>query len=550
VAGPGSTSQDVAARDDAHLRSLGIKPELKRSLGFMANFALAFSFISVSTGSYGNFGWGLALGGPMMFWTWFVVIGGQLLVALVFAELASHYPVAGSIYQWSKRLSHRALGWFTGWFYFWAQVLTVTAVAVIVAYVIDGIHAASYGTVAGQAFLDTPDPTGVTTMFTFIAILTLVITTLFNAFGVRLVAILNNIGVATEILGMLVFALVLLFFANNQSPDVLMKTYGAEDANNGNMLATFMLGFFMSIFIVYGFDTAGTFGEETIDAGRQAPRGVLSSILISGAVGVVFLLAIILSLKDIPASMKEGSLGGFPIATTISDNLSGVAFGSLTWGSLYLFVILASVFVCTLAIHGAASRMMFSMSRDRHLPLGSVWGHVNTRTRTPANAVIAVGVIAAIPILLVGPIGGFTLAIVATGLIYLSYFLCNLGVAFARRRGWPHTKAYFSLGRWGMLINIVALLYGAVMIVNIALWASPELFGDFGGPGRATWNPLITGLFTIGGQKLDQLPAIPIYEAIVGTLLVVGGLYYILSVRGRAHDVESAADLAPDEVIG
>ena len=44
------------------------------------------------------------------------------------------------------------------------------------------------------------------------------------------------------------------------------------------MLATFMLGLFMSVFIVYGFDTAGTFGEETVDAGRQAPRGVLSSI--------------------------------------------------------------------------------------------------------------------------------------------------------------------------------------------------------------------------------------------------------------------------------
>ena len=93
----------------------------------------------------------------------------------------------------------------------------------------------------------------------------------------------------------------LLFFANNQSLDVLFQTFGAEQAQNGDLLATFMLGFFMSVFIVYGFDTAGTFGEETVDAGRQAPRGVLSSIWISGAVGIVFLLAIILSIKDIPA---------------------------------------------------------------------------------------------------------------------------------------------------------------------------------------------------------------------------------------------------------
>jgi len=549
VAGPVNAS-DQAARDDAHLQSLGIKPELKRSLGFMANFALAFSFISVSTGSYGNFGIGLGLGGPMMFWTWLIIVAGQFIVALGFAELASHYPVAGSIYQWSKRLSHRTLGWYTGWFYFWAQVLTVTAVAVIVSFVIDGIHSALYaaGPAGSPAFLDSPDPTGFTTMFTFIALAALVLTTLFNAFGVRLVAILNNIGVATEILGMLVFALVLLVFAHNQSPDVLTQTFGAEKAQNGNMLATFALAFFMSIFVMYGFDTAGTFGEETVDASRQAPRGVLLSVLISGAVGVVFLLAIILSLKDIPASMDEGLKGGFPIATTITDNLSGAVFGSLTFGDLYLFVILASVFVCTLAIHGAASRMMFSMSRDKHLPGSRVWGSVNHTFRTPANAVVAVGVLAAIPILLVGPIGGFTLSIAATGLIYLSYFLCNLGVAFARTRGWPHTQAAFNLGRWGMLVSILALIYGAVMIVNIALWASPQLFGDFGSDGRAYWNPLINGLFTINGTKLDGLPAWPLYETIVGALLVLGGIYYFVSVRGRAHDVETVA--VGEEVIG
>jgi urea carboxylase system permease len=537
------SNQDQAARDDAHLLSLGIKPELRRTLGFLANFALAFSFISVSTGSFGNFGVGIGLGGPMMFWTWLIIVGGQTIVALGFAELASHYPVAGSIYQWSKRLSNRTLGWFTGWFYFWAQVVTVTAVACIVAFVIDGLM--------GQTgFLDSASPIPALNMFTFIALATLVLTTIINSIGVRLVATLNNIGVATEILGMVVFALILLFFANHQSPAVLFDDAGAQDANGGSFLPTFALGFFMSIFILYGFDTAGTFGEETVDPGRQAPRGVLSSVWISGIVGVVFLLAVILSLKSIPDAMKEGLAGGFPIATTITSNLTATIVGGLTVGKLYLVVILVSVFVCTLAIQGAATRMMFSMSRDRHLPLGAVWGKVNKTFRTPANAAIAVGVLAAIPILLVGPIGGITLSIAATGLIYLSYFLCNLGVAFARARGWPRTRAWFNLGRWGMPINILALVWGGVMILNIGLWASPELFGDFGGAGRNYWNPLINGLFTVGGQKLDQLPAWPLFETLVGLLLVTGAIYYAIAIRGSARDVEGVVDAAPDAVIG
>jgi urea carboxylase system permease len=538
------STADVAARDDAQLRSLGIKPELRRTLGFLSNFAIAFSFISVSTGTYGNFGLGIGLGGPAFFWSWPIVIIGQLLVALVFAELASHFPVAGSIYQWSKRLSNRTLGWFTGWFYFWAQVVTVTAVAVIVAFVIDGIH----GPMAdGSSFLDSKDPTGLTTMFTFVSILTLVITTLINAFGVRLLSILNNIGVGTEILGMFVFALILLFFANHQSPAVLFDTGGSEQATGGSYLPAFALGMFMALFVVYGFDTAGTFGEETIDAGRQAPRGVILSVVISGIIGAVFLVAIILAIPSIPDAMKEGQAGGFPIATTITAVLTTELFAGITLGEVYLFVILASVFVCTLAIQGAATRMMFSMSRDRHLPGGAVWGKVNDTFKTPANAAIGVGVLAALPIFVIGPLGGYFLAIAATGLIYLSYLLCNLGVLAARRRGWPHQKAWFNLGRWGMLVNSLAIIYGATMLFNIGIWQDKGLFGEFGGDGRGFTNPGIGSFLTPFGNKIDGLPAWPTFETLVGTILILGAIYYLASVRGRAADVE--ADVATGEAL-
>jgi urea carboxylase system permease len=537
--------QDQAERDDAHLQSLGIKPELRRTLGFLSNFAIAFSFISVSTGSFGNFGVGIGLGGPAsIFWSWLFVVGGQLLVALVFAELASHYPVAGSIYQWSKRLSNRTLGWFTGWFYFWAQVLTVSAVAVIVGYVIAGF------TGGGQEFLDSPSPLGLSNMHTFIALTALLITTLINAFGVRLLALLNNIGVATEILGMLVFAIVLLIFASNQSPAIIFDFAGTEAAQNGNFLATFALGMYMSIFILYGFDTAGTFGEETVDASRQAPRGVISSVLVSGAVGVVFLLAVLLAIPSVPDTIAEGLAGGFPIATIITTNLNTEVVAGITFGEIYLLVILASVFVCTLAIQGAATRMMFSMGRDRHLPLGRAWGHVNTRFRTPANAAVAVGILAALPILVTGPFGGFVLSICATGLIYLSYFLCNFGVMLARRRGWPHQPAWFNLGRWGMPVNILALVYGGVIIINIALWNDPNLFGDFGTEGRAYWNPFINSFLQWFGTPLENLPPWPLYETVIGTLLAFGAIYYLISVRGRAADVEAADAVTGEATIG
>ena len=535
--------QDVAARDDAHLRSLGIKPELKRSLGFMSNFAVAFSYISVSTGTFTVFALAIGVAGPAFFWAWPIVVIGQTFVALNFAELASHFPVAGSIYQWSKRLSHKTLGWFTGWIYFWAGVLTTTAVAVTVPLVVAGIN----GT---EGFLDSPDPSGITTMYVFVALVTLVTTTAINAFGVKLLSIINNIGVATEILGMLVFALILLFFANNQNPSVLLETFGLESQAGGQYFPVFLIGMFIALFVVYGFDTAGTFGEETLDAGRQAPRGVLSAIWLSGIVGAIFLLAIILSFKDMGAAIAEGQAFGFPIATTLRENLTQEIVGGITFGELYLFIILASVYVCTLAIQGATTRLMFSMGRDRRLPFGAVWAHVSPTFRTPSYAALAVGVLAAVPIVLTGPLGAATIAIAATGMIYLSYFLCNVGVLIARRRGWPQKAAFFSLKRWGFVINVIAILYGGLMIVNIGLWVWPEAFGLLGNDLRALTNPFINTFLTWNGEVLKGLPAIPVFEALVGLVLIAGAAYYLATGQGRKADAVEI-DLATGEsVIG
>jgi amino acid transporter len=329
---------------------------------------------------------------------------------------------------------------------------------------------------------------------------------------------------------------------------VLTSFNGAEAAQNGNIPATFLLGMFMAVFIVYGFDTAGTYGEETLDAGRQAPRGVIASILVSFLVGLVFIPAVILASPDITATMAEGAAGGYPIGTIITGAFTQeIAFG-ISFGELYLLVILASVFVCTMAIQGAASRLMFSMARDRHLPAGGWLGHVS-RYKTPANATVTVGIIAALPILVVGPIAAIYLSIAATGLIYISYFLCNAGVMRARTKGWPHARAWFSLGRWGKIINVVALIWGGLMIINIALWNDPALFGDFGSSGRAFWNPFINTFITPFGQKVEWMPAWPLFETMVGLILFFGVIYYMTVVRRQAPDVEGT-DTDLDAVIG
>src|SRR5438874_2867036 len=247
-------------KDEALLQRFGYRQELQRTLGFLSNFAVAFSYISVSTGTFSLFYLGLAAGGPAFFWTWPIVAGGQFLVALNFAELASHFPIAGSIYQWSKRLSGYTLGWFTGWIYFFAGVLTVTAVAFTIPIPLLAIFPNTPATILGI-------PNTV-----FIALVAIIIGTVINIAGVRLVSIINNIGVVAEIIGMFGFALILLLF-NNHQPFSFLFTGPHHDlqaavpatATTPAVPATpwtpgfgfgyagaFAAALFMSLFVIYG----------------------------------------------------------------------------------------------------------------------------------------------------------------------------------------------------------------------------------------------------------------------------------------------------------
>ena len=202
-------------RDSADLARFGYRQELKRSLGVFSSFAVAFSYISPSTGIFTLFALGLGTIGGVFIWTWPVVALGQFIVALNFAEVSSHYPVAGSVFQWTKYLSGRSYSWFTGWIYLFAGILTVTAVvATLPLALIPALNGLGWHSL-NAANLHTQE---------IIALITLVVIAILNIYGVRLVALINNTGVLFEILGMFVFALVLLAFHNHQGIGVVTNS--------------------------------------------------------------------------------------------------------------------------------------------------------------------------------------------------------------------------------------------------------------------------------------------------------------------------------------
>src|SRR5262249_11121639 len=284
-----------------------------------------------------------------------------------------------------------------------------------------------------------------------IALITLVVITVLNIYGVRLVSIINNTGVVFEILGMFVFALVLLAFHNHQGFSVVTDSAGIPV--NGS---TFLAAMFMSLFVIYGFDTASTLSEETKDPRRAAPKAVLYSVIGAFIIGGVFLLGTLVAIPNMGTAVKNA----WGPAQIIEANFS------TPFATLYLFVVSAAIFVCCLSILAATIRLCFGMARDNQLPFSKPLAKVSPSLHTPVWSCIAVACIAAIPFWQYT--GVAIIAIAATGMIYLSYFLGNIVIMRARLRGWPKTKAPFRLGRWGLLVNIVALVYGGAMLVKLA----------------------------------------------------------------------------------
>jgi urea carboxylase system permease len=487
------------AADEAELARFGYRQELRRSLGLFSSFAVAFSYISPSTGIFALFALGLSTIGGVFFWSWPIVAVGQFIIALSFAEVASHIPVAGSVYQWSKYLAGKTHSWFTGWIYLFAGVLTIASVAatlpVALIPALNGMGWNVSNTLHNQRIF---------------ALVFLAVVTLLNIYGVRVVALINNVGVLFEILGMVVFAFVLALFHNHQGVGVVFHSGGTSVT-----AGTFLVAMFMSLFVIYGFDTAATLAEETRNPRKEGPKAILYSIIGAFVIGGIFIWA---TLMAVPGTLASGVKNALSPAAIIDANFSNA------FATTYLTVVSIAIFICLLSIQANVMRLTFGMARDNQLPASGALKTVSPALHTPWVASIVVALLAAIPFAQYA--GVAILATGATAMIYLSYFLVGIAILHGRLNGWPTRDAPFKLGKWGLPASIVGLAYGGGMLVNFA-W--PRL--------ATNPTPLQTGkLLNFHWHWLNDQP---ILWTVLVAILIVGIPYFLLVQRHKPLLIEA-----------
>jgi len=474
-------SQD--AQDAAELARHGYRQQLTRALGLSGNFAIGFTYLSPLVGVYSLFTYGLATGGPAMFWSIPLVMLGQMFVMLTFAEVASQYPIAGGIFQWSKNLIGPRYAWLSGWIYTWALLITVAAVAYPIS------------TYAGPLF--GYDVTRSSTIIT--ALVVILLAAAVNLAGVRRLAFVAYVGVAVEVVGTIGIGLYLMLFQHTNSFSSIFHTFGA---GTGGHVGAFLAACLFAVWIFYGFEACGDIAEEVKDPSRKIPKAMGWTLGVGGLATVVLTLGLIVAVPNFGdvISGKDADAVGSALEAGLGSGGSKFALALIVLGY-------AS---CVLAIQAAATRLVYSFGRDGMIVGARTLARVHPKFHMPPVAVAVTAIVPAAMVFLPSATVTRIITFAVVG-IYTGFQLVVLAAIIARARGWQPAGKW-TLGRWGWPVNVIGLVYGVTAIVVLSIKTPPN------------------------GDSFFDRWLVPISVGIVAAV----GLLYLLVMRPKVSIAEDA----------
>lgn len=445
--------QEAHTQGDDVVATYGYKRELRRSLRFFSLFAVAFSIVSISTGIFLNYGFGINAFGPAMIWTWPIAGVGQIIMALIISELSTKIPLAGYAYQWGARLVNSTYGWFTG---FSALIyMTITGGAIILTGCAP-LVLSSFGQAA-------PDRR----LVLAVALILFIATVMINIISVQVAARVNNVAIFTEILGTVVFAaLILILWGVHSSPSG--HGLGILGNTSGTILGSgpyrFALAGLIGIYTLVGFELSADLTEEAVDSQRAVPRGIITGVVSAVVLGMFALICFTLAIPN----LKQTQASSLPLVT-IADHYLGVdAVHALT------LLVAFSMFALVVMNQAAQARLLYSMGRDNMLPFSRAFRNVNDRTKTPLLALIIGGVVS-VGLMIYGYLQANTFAtlIGATSIApYIVYLLIVISY-INKRRELASVRGGFNLGKFGLPLMIVGLVWTILALLVLIL---PQIF--------------------------------------------------------------------------
>jgi amino acid permease (GABA permease) len=443
--------------DQKRLHELGYAQELRRRMSGFSNFAVSFTIISILSGCLTLYGFGMLTGGPaVIVWGWPFVGIMTLFVGLSMAEVCSSFPTAGGLYYWAAKLAPAKTGpawsWFTGWFNFLGQVAVTAGIDFGAAFFVHALLSLVFNLSTAH---------WVTIV---IYAIILFVHGMLNQFGIRLVALLNDISVWWHILGVLIIVGVLAFApSHHQSASFVFGHFYNGTGLSVPAFYIVLIGLLLAQYTFTGYDASAHMTEETRDAATAGPRGIVMSIVVSLIAGWVLLIGVTFAIQNYAGEV--GSATGVPPAQIFLD-----AIGK-TGAELLLLIVCVAQLFCGMSSVTANSRMIYAFSRDGALPFSDFWHRVNKRTRTPTNAIwLAAGgaLILGLPYL-----WNYAAYAAVTSIAVIGLYIAYVSPTFLRlRRGEDFKRGPWHLGRWSYVVGWTAVVW---VVIIFFLFMLPQV---------------------------------------------------------------------------
>lgn len=428
--------------DAATVSAYGYQPVLHRSMGRFSVFAISFSLISISTGLFANYGFGLDQAGPRFVWTWIVVALGQLVIALNLAHFAPRVPLAGYAYQWAAKMLSPRFGWFPGWF---ALVGWLTGTAGV-AYAFSSYFDPYVGLGDAQS----------TILITTILLLVIYMT--IHIFGIKASAHLNNFSVVAELIGISAAGIGLLtysFVAGLPNATGSFLTSHGTGAGSAS-LSALAVSSLAAAYTLTGYEGAADLAEEAKNPLRSIPRAIILAELISATVGFVVILGFTLAIPNLAAAQASST----PLLYIMQAHLPA------TLTKLSMALIFLAIFACGLINMAAVSRLGFSMARDNMLPFSGALQKVSVKYGSPFVMLVVSTIISILFTL--GAKVESTITSVSSVAIFFAYFLVIFAGMQSEKTS-PRPDGVFSLGRWARPVGVLGLAWCLLICVALTV---------------------------------------------------------------------------------
>jgi amino acid transporter len=500
--------------DVEKLHELGYAQELRRGMGAFSNFAVSFTIISILSGCLTLFGFGMFVGGPAASAYGWPLVGILVtFVSLAMAEICSSYPTAGGLYYWAAKVAPKngpAWAWFTGWFNLLGQVAVTAGIDFGLAAFVSAFMHIAFNVEVTRLIL----------VLTYTAVLA--IHGVMNTFGIKLVALFNDVSVWWHLAGVLIIFGILFVVPDKHTSFATIFSFSktAKDGQvagfiNGTGFSTgffsstiyiFLIGMLLAQYTLTGYDASAHMTEETHQADISGPKGIYRSVVISVIFGYILLLGV---WHAVQGAAGFDSAVSFQLATGNVAAPAQIFLDAVgkTGAVFMLLIVIGAQFFCGMASVTANSRMIYAFSRDGAIPGHQFWHKINKRTRTPTNS-IWFAVVGAW--LLVAPAywrGSIVAYFAVTSIAVIGLYIAYVIPTYLRlRAGDAFKPGPWNLGKWSKLVGTIAVVWTVFICIMLMM---PQFAPN-------------------GGKLIDFLNYTPIA---VGIVIGFAGVYWLVSAH-------------------